>query len=215
MRPADSPIAPNTAYYDKAQEASYKYDPDAAAALLDDAGWVMGSDGIRVKDGEPLEIHLPMISGAREQRDTLAAQIQAAALELGFDMIIDSMDGGAWVEGLGASDYDLVEISWQRSSPDVLRTLFDSANIPDGGFNTAFSRFSSPVIDESLASALGTIDTAELTDLYGTAQQEIADQAIVFPQYVFSYILGARADTQGIAWEPQAFPTFYDAWKSE
>ena len=212
---ANSPIAPNTAYYDEAQEASYAYDPDAAAQLLDDAGWVMGSDGVRVKDGQPLEIHMPMIAGAREQRDTLAAQVQAEAAKLGFDMVIDSEDVGAYIEALGSGGYDLIEISWQRSSPDVLRTLFDSANIPDGGFNTGFSRFSSPVIDGALASALAALDPAELTELYGTAQQEIADQAIVFPQYVFSYILGARAQVQGIGWDPQAFPLFYDAWKSE
>jgi len=213
--PANSPIAPNTAYYNEGQESAYAYDAEAAAAKLDAAGWIVGDDGVRVKDGERLEIHLPMVAGAREQRDTLAAQIQAAALDLGFDMVIDNVDIGAYVEALGTGEYDLFEISWQRSSPDVLRTLFDSANIPDGGFNTAFSRYSSPVIDDSLSDALATLDTAELTDLYGTAQQEIADQAIVFPQYVFSYILGARSNTQGIAWEPQAFPTFYDAWKSE
>jgi peptide/nickel transport system substrate-binding protein len=213
--PADSPIAPNTAYYSEAQEASYRYDLETAEALLDDAGWVMGADGVREKDGEPLEIHMPMIAGAREQRDTLAAQVQAEAAKLGFDMVIDSVDIGTYIESLGSGDYDLIEISWQRSSPDVLRTLFGSENIPDGGFNTGFSRISSPVIDDALADALATLDADELTELYGVAQQEIADQAAVFPQYVFSYILGARASTQGIDWEPQAFPTFYDAWKSE
>ncbi|MBH0110554.1 ABC transporter substrate-binding protein [Salinibacterium sp. NG22] len=215
FEPANSPIAPNTAYYDPSQESSYEYDADAAAKLLDDAGWVMGADGVRVKDGEKLAIQMPMISGAREQRDTLAQQVQAEAAKLGFEMVIESQDLGSYVEALGSGSYDLIEISWQRSSPDVLRTLFDSANIPDGGFNTAFSRYTSPVIDDSLSDALATLDPDELTDLYGTAQQEIADQVLVFPQYVFSYILGASNSAQGIEWEPQAFPIFYDAWKSE
>lgn len=213
--PANSPIAPNTAYYNSDQESSYKYDADAAAKLLDDAGWAMGSDGIREKDGQKLTIHMPMIAGAREQRDTLAQQVQAEAAKLGFDMVIDSEDVGAYIDALGSGSYDLIEISWQRSSPDVLRTLFDSANIPDGGFNTGFSRYSDPVIDQSLSDALATLDPDELAGLYGTAQQEIADKALVFPQYVFSYVLGATKSTQGIDWEPQAFPIFYDAWKSK
>jgi peptide/nickel transport system substrate-binding protein len=34
------------------------YDPDAAGALLDEAGWVMGDDGIRQRDGQPLKLAL-------------------------------------------------------------------------------------------------------------------------------------------------------------
>jgi peptide/nickel transport system substrate-binding protein len=216
FEPANAPIAPNTAYYDAAQEDSYAYDADAAAALLDDAGWTMGDDGIRVKDGKPLTVTMPMIGASvREQRDVLAQQVQAEAKKIGIDFVIDSLDAGTWIAQLGEGDYDIIEISWQRSSPDVLRTLFDSANIPVDGFNTSFSRFTSPVIDDSLSGALATLDDAELTELYSTAQQEIADQALVFPQYVFSYIIGAKKSVQGIGWEPQAFPLFYDAWKSE
>jgi peptide/nickel transport system substrate-binding protein len=215
FEPANSPMAPNTAYYDEDQEASYGYDAEAAAALLDEAGWEMGADGIRVKDGERLTIHMPMIAGAREQRDTLAQQVQAAAAKLGFDMVIDSVDISAFIDLLIGGGYDLLEISWQRASPDVLRTLFDSANIPNGGFGTTFSRYSDPVIDEALLAAQATIDADELADLYGTVQEEIADKALVFPQYVFSYVLGARSTTQGIGWEPQAIPIFYDAWTSK
>lgn len=216
FEPADSPISPNTAYYDPSQEAAYQYDPDEAARLLDEAGWVPGDDGIRVKDGEPLTIRMPIIGASvREQRDTLAQQVQAAAREIGFDMVIDSMDIGAYVGDLGSGNYDLVEVSWQRASPDVLRTLFHSDYIPNGGFSTAFSRYASPVIDEALVAALATRDPDELAELYGTVQMEIADQALVFPQYVFAYLLGANTSVGGITWEPQAYPLFYDAWIAE
>jgi peptide/nickel transport system substrate-binding protein len=213
--PANSPIAPNTAYYDKGQEASYAYDAKKAAALLDADGWKVGSDGIRVRDGKKLTVTMNTIPGAREQRDTLMQQVQAEAKKIGFDFVINSIDSGTWVTELGSGDYDLVDVSWQRASPDVLRTLFDSANIPDGHFGTAFSRYDSASLDKDLADALATLDTKELTKLYGAAQQEIADQAIVFPQYVFSYIIGAKKIVHDIDWEPQAFPTFYDAYKTK
>ena len=35
-----------------------EYDPEAAAALLDEAGWTLGSDGIRERDGVKAELHL-------------------------------------------------------------------------------------------------------------------------------------------------------------
>lgn len=215
FEPANSPIAPNTLYYDKTQEASYKYDPEAAAKLLDEAGWIKGPDGIRVKDGKKLKIRLPLVSGEREQRDTLAQQVQAEAAKLGFDMVIDAVDFGRFAEAVGTADYDLLEISWQRAAPDVLRSLFNSEFIPKGSINTDFSRYTDPTIDKVTSDALATNDPAKLAGLYATAQQKVADKAIVFPQYVFSYILGARATARGIGWEPQAFPTFYDAWTTK
>ena len=33
---------------------AFAYDPDEAEALLDDAGWTKGADGVRTKDGQPL-----------------------------------------------------------------------------------------------------------------------------------------------------------------
>ena len=38
------------------QNTSWEFDPKKAAALLDQAGWKRGSDGIRVKDGQRLKI---------------------------------------------------------------------------------------------------------------------------------------------------------------
>ncbi len=35
-----------------------EYDPEAAAAILDEAGWVMGDDGVRERDGEKLIVNL-------------------------------------------------------------------------------------------------------------------------------------------------------------
>ena len=35
---------------------TYSYDPDKAGKLLDEAGWAMGSDGVREKDGKKCEV---------------------------------------------------------------------------------------------------------------------------------------------------------------
>ncbi|WP_410606495.1 hypothetical protein [Amycolatopsis sp. lyj-109] len=49
-------------------------------------------------------------------------------------------------------------------------------------------------------------------DLYAKAQQQVTADAAVFPVYVFNYVVGAATKVQGITFEPQAFPTFYDTW---
>lgn len=39
-------------------EQTYPYDPELANQMLDEAGWTMGSDGVRTKDGERLSFNL-------------------------------------------------------------------------------------------------------------------------------------------------------------
>ncbi|WP_449375482.1 ABC transporter substrate-binding protein [Bosea thiooxidans] len=51
-RPAKTLVSPGTIDYSGATEASY--DPAKAKALLDEAGWKLGNDGFRYKDGERL-----------------------------------------------------------------------------------------------------------------------------------------------------------------
>ncbi|OZI10961.1 ABC transporter substrate-binding protein [Bacillaceae bacterium SAS-127] len=51
-------IGSNPSYSDAKNMVYNKYDPKKAATLLDEAGWKVGSDGIRQKDGKPLSIRL-------------------------------------------------------------------------------------------------------------------------------------------------------------
>lgn len=54
---ADTLYAATVPYCDVGLEP-YAYDMDEAARLLDEAGWTVGSDGIRVKDGQKLALDL-------------------------------------------------------------------------------------------------------------------------------------------------------------
>ena len=53
------------------------HDPDGARALLDEAGWVPGPDGIRQRNGTPLAVDLPY---AREDQVVLLVQQQLRAV---------------------------------------------------------------------------------------------------------------------------------------
>lgn len=56
---ATGPVAPLLGALYEDQVATYPYDPERAGELLDEAGWVMGDDGIREKDGEDLVLTMP------------------------------------------------------------------------------------------------------------------------------------------------------------
>lgn len=67
---------------------SYKihYDPARANALLDEAGWMMGTDGVRAKDGKPLHIDLWTQSDSSFRRLTEVVQAQLKAVGIAADI---------------------------------------------------------------------------------------------------------------------------------
>lgn len=217
FQPANGPLAPSTVDYDRSVEGDYGYDRDEAERLLDEAGWTgRDADGYRTKNGERLTLVHPVVkSVVREQRDVLADQLQAAAKEVGIEVENRTTDLGGFLALIGpGTGYDLGDMSWQRASPDALRTLFGSANIatPEIGFGTNLGRYRNAAVDSYLDGALATADAKQRTDLYAKAQRQVTDDAVVFPVYVFNYVLGASDAVRDVAFEPQAFPVFYDAW---
>jgi peptide/nickel transport system substrate-binding protein len=217
FQPAKGPLSPVTVGYDKSSESSYAYDKAKADELLDRAGWTTkDSKGYRTKDGKRLTVVHPFIKAfAREQRDTLVEQVQAAAKDLGIDYQIANISVDEFYKLQGSDGYDISDLSWQRSSPDSLRTLFGTENIAEpGAFGTNGAQYSNPVVDKALKDGLGEVDLAKQGAAYAAAQQQIAKDAAVFPVYVFNYVLGHSDALHGVTFEPQAFPTFYDAWKS-
>src|SRR5690606_7648512 len=62
--PAGGPYAPIfRLLYDPQLHAPLPYDPDEAARILDEKGWVPGPDGIRVRNGQRLSFTLTTNSG--------------------------------------------------------------------------------------------------------------------------------------------------------
>ncbi|GAA3219142.1 ABC transporter substrate-binding protein [Actinocorallia longicatena] len=215
FQPAASPVSPATQGYDKATETAWKYDAAAANKLLDEAGWTgRDGEGFRTKDGKRLTVRWTFVRAfAREQRATLAEQVQAEAKKIGFDLQLQDATVAEYVPRFAKGDYDLADFSWQRADGDALRNLFDTSSITTPTFfGQNGSRYSDKEVDGWLAGSLGTTDNAERAELYAKVQQKVTDNAVVFPVYVFNYVLGASKKVHGITWEPQAYPTFYGAW---
>ncbi|GAA0988936.1 ABC transporter substrate-binding protein [Acrocarpospora macrocephala] len=216
--PAFSPVSPATHGYDAATESQWRYDPEGAGRLLDEAGWTAkDAEGYRTKDGARLTVRWPFLkSFAREQRGTLAEQIQAEAKKIGFEVVFTDVTATDFAPKAIAGDYDLIDFSWQRADGDTLRNLFAISNIPSGTFfGQNLARYEDAEVDGWLSDSLATTDLAERAALYAKIQQKVNTDAVVFPVYVFNYLLGVSKNVRDIAWEPQAYPTFYDAWVSK
>jgi len=85
---------------------TFAYDVDKANQLLDDAGWAMGDDGVRAKDGERLSfqfIYGPNNDVIREQMATVAQEYWS---EVGAEVEVLGVEWGAYLALTREGPYD-------------------------------------------------------------------------------------------------------------
>lgn len=185
------------------------YDPEAAAALLDEAGWVPGDDGVRVKDGQRLELEtwVGAVFPLNQQLDELVAEQWE---KVGVKLNIDTPD--AATATAGQKDPLLLPVAIThvgRVDPDVLKSNFHSAS----------NRNALVSDDEVLDGLLDEISTLSSTEeRYAKAaevQEYLIDNAYTIPLYELPQTYATSAGTHGLTWEPVGRVVLYDTWLSE
>lgn len=79
-----------------------RYDPEAAEALLDEAGWVREGDGVRSKDGVELNVRLYTTVNAVRQK--IQAIVKANLDAIGFNIILEQVDASIFFDGSAGND---------------------------------------------------------------------------------------------------------------
>jgi len=126
--PTYGPIAPNFKWYNPAVEKYNKFDPDAAAKLLDQAGWVKGSGGIREKGGQKLSFtHLDW--AAQAQGKLIMEAIVPMLKDVGIDMKVQSLESAAFFPKYPKSQSFGYE--WLWSSPMDVLVIFNVIPSPE------------------------------------------------------------------------------------
>ena len=131
-------------------ETVYDYNPEMAAQLLDQAGWTLGEDGVRVNaDGLRLSFQV-MYGAGSPATDQQVAYIQDVWADIGAEMIPDPVDFSTVLVPTitGTYDYDiaLLGFNWDYSGD---QTAMFGTSAYGGGFN--FMRYSNPEYDELAA----------------------------------------------------------------
>lgn len=154
------------------------YDPAAAAALLESAGWIdSDGDGVREKDGQQLVLRW-LTYPSRQELPLLAESAQATLGAIGFDVEIQSIpdhnriraDRSAW------DIYASAMVTAPTGDPEYFFAYhcLDSSSNNDGAYHSAQL--------ETLAAALSqTFDTEARSALAVEMQQVLLDDnAFVF-----------------------------------
>jgi len=110
-------------YYNDPPLVNYPYDPEAAKALLDEAGWVdANGDGVREKDGVDLEIeHATTIREIRQDTQAvMQQQLAAVGIKLNVNPVDDTLYFASYADNGPAArgEYDIQEWSDGPLLPD-------------------------------------------------------------------------------------------------
>jgi len=186
-----SPLMRPTFAYDAATEQIYTFDPDKANQILNDAGWQQGSDGIRTKAGQRLELYFPIISRPRD--NAMATSVQASLHDVGIDLKVDPLERAAAREAYDQNHYDISFMWFSYGDPDVLRTIFHSDNV--GAFNRA--KYQVPEVDKMLEEGAGLTDPAKRQDIYKQVQERVLKDTATVPLVDTLVYNAKRAEVSG------------------
>ena len=148
-------------WYNEASEV--EYDPEAAAELLDEAGWTMGDDGIREKDGVKAELNLLYATGD-SVRQALAADFADQLGELGISCTIE---GVGWDTAYDRALSEPLIWGWGAHTPMELYNIYHTAE--DSG-SAEYSPYSNASVDAYMDQALAVNDLEESYELWQKAQ---------------------------------------------
>jgi peptide/nickel transport system substrate-binding protein len=103
-------------------ELEINFDPAKAGQLLDEAGWAMGSDGVREKDGQLLNVKLFTKNDSEFKR--LTQVIQAQLKDLGMDAEITVFDSSTIRDEYKRNAHQLAVRGYDWNNADILDWFF-------------------------------------------------------------------------------------------
>jgi peptide/nickel transport system substrate-binding protein len=182
------------------------YDPTAARALLDQAGWVdEDGDGMRSRDGVPLGFLV--IAPNWGSNPDVAQLLKAAWEEMGATVTLEVAAGfGPLREAQSTGEYNVIGYNSFGTDADLLRMFFES----DALFN--WSGVSDPEIDSILAEAAALpLDPEARSALYERLAERVLDQALVLPLRDYVDLVVSSDRVQDLRFSAQGwFPQLID-----
>ncbi|WP_314587575.1 ABC transporter substrate-binding protein [Paenibacillus terrigena] len=153
----------------------FKYDPEKAKQLLDEAGWKEGKDGIREKDGKKLSVHF--IGSKKKGTDIFIAVAKENYAAIGVQLEAEQFaDFNAQIAKFESGDFDLVSFSTSVLGDPSEGVL----SFVDG----EVKGYDNPKVKELYAKGLATTDIEERKAIYKELYQVINDDApYIFTSY--------------------------------
>src|SRR5215208_1213594 len=186
---ANTNVSPDAWFF--ADQTPATFDPEKAKSILDAAGWTVGPDGIREKNG--LKAKIELCTTTRQVRIDTLALVADWLKDVGIEAVSNPVDSTAIFAdyneatadtpcGLSVSNFDLALHAF-TSSLDPLGNYFNyhSSQFEPDGANDA------QVVDSGIDAALDTVkdsvDFDVIKDAMAEFQKIYVDQTVEIPLY--------------------------------
>ncbi len=125
-----------------------RYDPRKAVALLEEAGWKeVGTDGVRVRDGERLSLKLSYYS---ELSEKFLTSFKESCASVGVEILLDRTNPETQWKNLMERKFQMASIAWGALVFPNPETSFHS-RLADQNDNNNITGFKDPRVDELCA----------------------------------------------------------------
>ena len=178
-QPADTLYATTVPYCNVGLKP-YEYSAETAAQILDEAGWVLGSDKMRAKDGKQLALDLLYNSDSVTEK-TIAEYLQSEYLKLGISMTIHGEEEQSYRDNMKAGNFDMVfNICW--GMPYDPQSSLAAMRAPVYGDYAAQQGLEDKAeIDEAITKILTSTDETERQELYKSVLTNLHEDAMYLP----------------------------------
>ncbi len=182
-------ISPNAWFY--SDPPTYSFDPEKAKSVLDAAGWKVGADGIREKNG--LKARIELCTTTRQVRQDTLALISSYLKAVGIDGVVNAVSSNdifaTYNEAtdqtpcaLSKSNFDVAEHAFSVPlDPLANYPSYHSSQLEPDGSNDASIK--DPDVDAILDGVKGTVDFAKIKDFMAQWQKVYVDKTMEIPLY--------------------------------
>lgn len=204
--------------YPNAQDPNvmkYPYDVAKAKALLDEAGWKVGPDGIRVKNGQRLSFQLSTQSESTNGH-AIQAQAQTYWRAVGADAVVKNYPTALYFDQttngiLAGGKYDVALYAWVGAADIDQSAIYSAHFLPPHGQN--YPIWQNARATKAMDDANATVDQAKRIAYYHIVQEEFAKDDFSIIMWFRKEPIAYTDDLRGFT--PTAVITvpFWNTWQ--
>ena len=194
-QPADTLFVKTVPYCDIDLEP-YAYDVELAQSMLDEAGWVVGADKIREKDGQKLNIDLLYNSDSVTEK-AIAEYLQSEYQKIGISLNIHGEEEQSYRDNMKAGNFDMVfNICW--GTPYDPQSSLAAMRAPVyGDYAAQLGLEDKADIDQAITDILVSTDETKRQELYTFVLTRLHEDAVYIPLTYECNKAIYRSDLQG------------------
>jgi peptide/nickel transport system substrate-binding protein len=170
------PMAPSQpGYWPGIEDYGYGYDLDKAKALMAEAGYTPGPDGMLQKNGQPLKVNMKIMNYNAQVGQMLQQQYKALGVDIQLEEVEQNLVMGIYVGG----QYQCGLFGISSAEPDLMYGVLHTKQI--GALN--FSQISDPELDKLLEAQRAATTWDARAEALKQVQKAVVDRAIFVPLY--------------------------------